>query len=295
MKHFRRKLLGLVIRIFFNVSRLWSWSFGQKLGTILGYIAYYLLPKYRQIVQNNLAYIFPDRHIHDRMKLARQVFVNQGKSFFELLFFPKLNQDNIKRLVQFKGKENIERGLSRGKGVLILSAHFGNWELLGATLSLAGFPINVIARKVYIEDVDRLLVYLREAKGMKVISRGERESAKYILKALRRNEAIGILIDQNTKSVPGINVDFLGKPAYTPMGLAVIAMKSSAAVVPGFIYRKSNGTHQVELCPPVELVYTGNYSEDVKQNTYIFNQIIGSYIKRYPEQWVWFHKRWENK
>ncbi len=151
----------------------------------------------------------------------------------------------------------------------------------------------MLSQEEFIEELERIIYRIRTSKGMKVITRGERESSYSIVRALHKNQAIGILIDQNTKAVPGVYVNFFGRKAWTPSGLATLAIKTGASVVPGFIIRQKNDKHVIEILEPVKIITTGDLSKDIERNTQIFNNIIESYIRKYPEQWVWFHERWD--
>jgi len=289
----KRKILYFLVVVLRFLTFFIPFRLGQKIGSFLGYLSYFVVKKYRNTAIENIKTCFPEMKDSEVCSLTKRVFINQGKNFFEVLMFHRLNKKNVEKIVSFEGRSNLEKAFSFNKGVLILAAHFGNWELLGASLSIFGFPINVIARRVYIEGLERIITKIRMSKGMKVITRGERDSSYGIVRALHKNQAIGILIDQNTKSVPGVYVNFFGKKAYTPSGLAVLAIKTGAVVVPGFIIRQKNDTHRIEISEPVEIIKTGDISKDIEKNTQIFNDIIESYVRKYPEQWVWFHKRWD--
>jgi KDO2-lipid IV(A) lauroyltransferase len=164
---------------------------------------------------------------------------------------------------------------------------------MGASLAFWGYPINVIARKIYLEYWNTMMVSHREKVGMKVILRSDESSARDIMKALKKNELIGILIDQDTK-VTGVFVDFFGRKAYTPSGFAAIALRSGAAVVGGFMIRSGN-RHVLRVTKPLELEHTGDKQKDVFVNTQLFTKMLEDIIREYPEQWVWMHSRWKTK
>ena len=268
-------------------------SAGIVIGGAIGLLAYFLVPRYKRIAFKNLAQSFPEKPHREISSLTKQVFINQGKNLFELLNFHRLNREKIKEIIEFRGMENFKKAFSCGKGVLILSAHLGNWELTGAGLSMSGVPLNVVARKVYIEQLDRVLRRIRESVGMRSISRGEQGSAKEILRALKKNEALAVLIDQNTKAIPGVYVNFFGKKAYTPSGLAILALRTGASVVPVFIYRRKDNSCLIEADEPIKPERTGDDERDIVLNTQRFTAIIEEKIRQHPEQWVWFHERWD--
>lgn len=254
---------------------------------------YFLPLPARRISLTNLKRAFPDKKSAEIRLIAYNAFKNQGRNLFELFTFESLKRSFVDRTVLFDGRESLEKALKGGKGVLYLCAHFSNWELMGASLSLWGYPINVIARKIYIEKINDILLYLRNATGLNIILRSEQGSAKKILRALKHNEVIGMLIDQDAR-VPGVMVDFFGIPAFTPSGFAALAMKSNAAVVAGFIIRERD-RFRLEIRGPLDVIKTGNYDDDIRKNTQVFTHIIEEYIRKYPEQWVWMHDRWKHK
>ncbi|MFH1379003.1 MAG: lysophospholipid acyltransferase family protein [bacterium] len=286
-----RKLLYVIVFIFFKTVRYLPFSCASDLGSIAGGCVYYLPLPARRIALTNLKRAFPDKAESEIKTIARNAFRNQGRNLFELFTFEKLTKTFIDEHILFEGKKSLEEAFRKGKGILYLCAHFGNWELMGAGLSLWGYPINVIARKIYINEINNMLVHLRNSAGVQVILRSEPQSAKKILRALKRNEVIGMLIDQDAR-VPGVMVNFFGIPACTPSGLAALAVKSSAAVVSGFLIRNKH-KHRLEITGPLEVINTGNYENDILQNTQNFTNIIEKYIRMYPEQWVWMHERWK--
>jgi len=287
-----RKVIYWLVFVFYNIVRRMSFHTASFFGGIAGGFCYYVLRSARRIACENLKSAFPGRSESVIKKIARRAFQNQGRNLFEVLCFDSLTRSLVDELITFEGKKSLDAAFKRGKGVLMLSGHFGNWELLGAALSLRAYPINVVARKIYIEQINDLLVSLRNASGMRVIMRSDAGSPRQILRALKHNECIGILIDQDAH-VPGVWVDFFHKKAYTPSGLAALALKSNAAVVSAFIVRDKN-RHRIEIKGPVDLLRTGNRAQDIQENTQMLTRIIEDYVRQYPEQWVWMHERWKH-
>ena len=263
-----------------------------KAGGLLGLAAYYVTAASRRRTIQNLAGAFPEKNAAEIRAIARSVFFNQGKNLFELFSFPKLSSEKMLSLCRIVNRECMAEAFKKGKGVLIASAHCANWEMMGATLSLSGFPINVIARRIYIEELNDMLVRLRLSKGVRVILRSGRESAREILRSLRHNEAIGILIDQDT-AVPGVFADFFGKKAWTPSGLSTLAMRTGASVVLALDVRLPGDAHEVVLSGPFDFERTGNDDADVARHTQLITKKIEDHIRLHPAQWVWMHDRWK--
>jgi KDO2-lipid IV(A) lauroyltransferase len=294
VKKIVRQFYYWITLLFLKLVQILPCSFSVRLGGVLGGIAYRCVSKARRITESNLGSSFPAMSEQERRRVARQVFVNQGKNAFELFSFPKLSGEDIGRLAPIENIEGMRRALERGKGVLIGSAHCGNWELMGASLAAAGFPINVIARRIYIDGLNDLLVGLREQKGYHVILRSARDSARQMLRSLRHNEAIGMLIDQDT-AVPGVFVDFFGRPAWTPSGLATLALRTGASVVLALDVRLPGDRHKVVIKGPYNLPSTGDEGKDVAAITQLITKDTETHIRTYPDQWVWMHERWKTR
>jgi Kdo2-lipid IVA lauroyltransferase/acyltransferase len=259
------------------------------LGGRLGFLTYYCLGHTRRIMFANLRMAFPGQNNRKIRKIAREVLVNQGKNLLELLSFHKLDFNYLSKVITAEGLDNLTEALKEKNGALLLTAHLGNWELLGVYLSLAGYPISVIARRIYDERLNEIVVNARESKGVKCILRDK--SSYQVLRSLRRNEALGILIDQDT-NVQGVFVGFFGRPAYTPQGLAAIALHSGAAVLPTFIVRDGY-RHKIIINQRVKLKHSPDEKQDIVDNTQAFTRIIEDMIRVYPSQWVWMHQRWK--
>jgi Kdo2-lipid IVA lauroyltransferase/acyltransferase len=294
MKPIIRQMYYWCARLFAFLVQCLPYRGAVVLGGMLGSAGFSLIRKSRRIVLDQLRRSFPERSEGDIIRIGHEVFVNQGKNAFELFSFPRLGKDDIDRIAAIENRAAIEEGLRRGKGVLLASAHCGNWEFMGASLSLGGFPVNVIARRIYIEGLNRMLVGYRTSKGMKVILRSGQESARQILRSLRHNETIGMLIDQDT-AVPGVFVDFFGRKAWTPSGLATLALRTGASVVLALDVRMPGDVHRVVLKGPLTLTNTGNIEADVHANTAMITALIEEHIRKYPSQWVWMHERWKTQ
>ncbi len=276
------------------VVRLLPYRFAVAAGGALGLLAYYAAVKAKEDTQAHLKKAFPDMPGPERRAMAREVFVNQGKNLFELFSFPKTGPAEFARIVTIENRDAFRKAFDEGKGVLILSAHCGNWEIMAAALAAEGIPLNVIARRIYIEGLNRMLVGYREQKGVKVILRSGRESARDMLRSLRHNEAVGLLIDQDT-DVQSVFVDFFGAAAWTPSGLAALALRTGAPVVAAFDVREKDDRHTVKLSGPLELKRTGDQESDIVINTQAFTRLIEDHIRKYPAQWVWMHRRWKTR
>lgn len=260
----------------------------------IGAFVYLILPKYRNIAIENLTYAFgKEKSAREIHALARKVFENLAKSGFELVQFPKINEKNLDKYVTLVGRENLDAGYAKGKGIVVITAHFGNWELMAATLRLYGCPGVTIGRRIYFDKYDKMLNYYRRVHDVNVIYRDD--SPRKMLKTLKENKIVGVVADQDVDSVEGVFVDFFGRPAFTPVGPVGLAKATGAALIPVMIRREPDDTHTVIVEKEIELADTGDKEKDLVENTRRWSQVIESYIRRYPEQWVWMHRRWKTK
>lgn len=291
-RNIRNSAIYFLIQVIRGLVYFTPLFLAQTIGLFLGFLSYYFLPRYRNIALENLRHVYVNKSDKFYKYLSRRVFMNQGKNLLELLFTQKLNKDGIRHIAKLTGETNWKA--LNSSGAIIVTGHFGNWELMAYALSSAGYILNVVARKVYIDQLNKILLLLRQKHNVRTILRQEQGSAKKILRALKRKEMIGVLIDQDIPAIPGMFANFLGKPALTPMGPIAIALKRAVPVVPAFIIRQKNGKHYIELLPPLKLVQSGSYEQDMKLNLEAINALIGKYIRMYPDHWVWFHERWKS-
>lgn len=294
MKKSIRQLYYLAGLLFSKIVLLMPYRAAVAAGGALGGVAYHIVSEGRRDTEANIAAAFPDWPASRVKETARKVFVNLGKNLFELFSFPKMRGELLSSVARIENEQALRDALKLGKGVLMASAHCGNWEIIGAAVPAAGMPINAIARKIYIEGLNNLLLSMRTGVGEKVILRSGASAAKDMLRGLRGNEIIAMLIDQDTV-VPGVFADFFGRPAWTPSGLATLALRTGAPVVLCLDARMPDDTHRVICEGPVVMKKTGDNEADIKDNTQAITSMIEKHIRQYPDQWVWMHKRWKTQ
>ncbi len=242
----------------------------------------------------NLEMAFPEKSEAERARILRGVFTSLGRQLAELCQFPKYTKDNVDDVVVYDGLENYERAYARGKGVLFLTAHFGGWELSAFAHSLHGHWLHVVMRPMDNEYLDRMLQNYRTMHGNKIVPKDD--FVRGLLAAMKAGETVGILMDTNMTPPQGVFVDFFGIPACTASGLARIALRTDAAVVPGFtIWDEALGKYRLRFDPAVELMRTGDLEADIVANTQKFTKVIEDYVRKYPEQWLWVHRRWKTR
>lgn len=242
----------------------------------------------------NLQIAFPDWTEKQRRKVVRGMIRQVGWMAGEFSQLPKYTRENIERIVILDGFENFDAARRRGKGVLFLTGHMSAWELAPYAQALYGHPLHFLVRPVANRRVDALITEYRCRSGNQPIEKNR--SARSILKVLGDGGTVGILADHNTTLEEGVFVDFFGIPASTTSGLARIALRTGAAVVPGFLsWDVQRRKYRLRFEPAIELVRTGNEELDVKENTQRFMRVIENYVRTYPDQWLWVHKRWKTR
>ncbi|MBI2461414.1 MAG: lysophospholipid acyltransferase family protein [Candidatus Rokubacteria bacterium] len=265
----------------------------DRLGRGLGALAYRCLGRRRAIALQNLAIAFGDRAPGELRDLARRSFQHLGVTAAECcrLFFgpPGL----LLGRVQVEGLPHLKAAMAQERGALLLSAHFGNWELLAAAHVLTGYPLSVVIRPLDSPALEAVLARCREGVGLQLIPK--REALRGVVTALARGGMVGVLLDQNATLHEGVFVPFFGRLASTSKGLALLAQKTGAPVVPVLIRREPDGTHRVTVDPPVPLQQSGDREADVLANTAAFTRIIERHVLAHPEQWFWVHRRWKTR
>lgn len=274
-----------------------SYKLASDIGGLLGRIAYLADARHRHISLKNLQRAFPERAAKSITLIARKAFENLGRSSGEFIYIatrsPQELLPTLYKWVTIEGRTNLDKAAERGKGVIYLTAHFGNWELLGLALGGNGYPLNVIVRPLDNPGIDRLLTSFRSITGGRVIPK--KGALKEILKRLRNGEALGILIDQNTSRNDGVFVDFFGTQAATNKGLALMSMKTDTPVLPTFLIREGKYRHRLIYDQEISIHKSGDTGRDVVLNTGNATRVVESYIRRYPEQWFWMHQRWKTR
>jgi KDO2-lipid IV(A) lauroyltransferase len=195
--------------------------------------------------------------------------------------------------VKFEGLENYEKALSKNKGILFCTGHLGNWELGAAFAGLMNIHANIIYRALDNPLMENFVAWFRTHTGHKIIPKGR--AARKIVRLLRENESVAILIDQNVSWQEGVFVDFFGRPAATTTGLAALALQTGASVIPEFIVRSEDETYKIIMGEEFEIIRTNDYEADLFENTQMFTRTIEDIVRKYPDQYFWLHQRWKTK
>ncbi len=264
----------------------------EKCGRCVGGLLYHLWPSRRKMTMENISMAL-GLQSGEAKKLSRCVFKHLGLTLVEMLRLPALTDRFIEEQIAVEGYENYLEAKAEGKGVLLLAAHLGNWELMGAAHCRKGEALHVVYKKPKNPYVDRFIYGLRKRSGIETIP--HRNAAKKIFAALKKGEDVGILLDQHTLAKEAMIIDFFGQPAATNYGLALIALKTGAPVVPIFLVRAKGGGYRCIYEKPIYLTKSEDLKKDRKRATITFTKIIEEKIREYPEQWFWLHDRWKAK
>src|ERR1700691_5145226 len=277
------KSLGLLPR---PVARFVGASFAAA--------AYAFRRPLRRAAMFNLALAFPDWSETQRKRVIRRMTQQIGWMAAEFSQFPRYTRFNIEKIVALDGFENFDAARRRGKGVLFLTGHMSAWELAPFAHALYGHPLHFLVRPIANRRVDALVNRYRCLSGNQPIEKNK--SARSILRILADSGTVGILSDHNTVLEESVFVDFFGIPASTTSGLARIALRTDAAVVPGFLsWDRARRKYRLRVDPAVDLSRTGDEEQHVRENTPRFTQTIEDYVRAYPDQWLWVHKRWKTR
>ena len=266
----------------------------RAVGMGLGQLVYLLHSKLRRVGRRNLELAFPQLPEGERREVLRGVFTSLGRQLAEVCLFPRYTPDNVSEVVVYDGFENFERAFARGKGVLFLTGHLGGWELSAFAHSLYGHPLSFIMRPLDNPYLDRMMRAYRTLHGNKTVDKDD--FIRGLLRAMKDGETVGILMDTNMTPPQGIFVEFFGKLACTASGLARIALRTDAAVVPGFtVWDAALGKYRLRFDPALTLIRTGDLEADITANTQLFTKVIEQFVRKYPDQWLWVHRRWKTR
>ena len=266
----------------------------RAVGMALGRLVYLLHGRLRRVGMRNLELALPETTAGKRRRILRALFAGLGRQLAEFCLLPRYTKENVARVAVYQGFENYEKARQRGKGVIFLTAHLGGWEIGSFVHSLHGHPLHVVVRALDNPYLHQLVDRYRRLHGNTTFDK--QDFARGLLSALKAGETVGILMDQNMTPPQGVFVDFFGRAACTASGVARVALRTDAAVVPAFtLWDAALGKYRVQFDPALELVRTGDEEADAVANTAAFTKVIESYARRYPEQWLWVHRRWKTR
>ncbi len=285
----RRLIAYAFVKSVTKIGEILPARIGRRLYVSLGRASYYLLPNSRRIALANLRVAFGEHAADKEIRaIAKATFANLGRFAYDIVQARHRGPEWVKHLATVRGKHNLDEALARGKGVIALTGHVGNWELLAAYFSMIGYPINVLATSLKDSKLNDLLVKMRTDVGVRVLDRSK--GLIQAFRCLKRGEVLGVLIDQDT-SVESVLVDFLGTPAKTAVGAVKLASRTGAAIVPLAMTLNDSGHYEIDI---KEALKIGGRDETLREDVELCSKAIEDFIRRKPSQWVWMHKRWKS-
>jgi len=293
-KRLRRFARYLALRSLLGAAGLLPLSWAVWLGELWGALAYRVLPGEREKALRSLAIAFPEASASEREALCRRSFLHLGRCALEIACIRRIDARMAEYVLFPEAAQQLLReALSAGKGVVFISGHVGNWELLARRVAHQGFPCQSIAKEASDPRTTAFIQRLRDEGKVGTLWRGHPGVARQMLRALRSGEILGLVIDQDTK-VQSVFVPFFGVEAATPRAAADLALRTGAPVLAGFCQRRSDGRYELHL-EAVASPLSGQTEQDVVSLTLGMSAAIERAIRRHPEQWVWMHQRWKTR
>jgi Kdo2-lipid IVA lauroyltransferase/acyltransferase len=297
IKRLRRKVrynaVYLLIRSMIWISNVIPRSLWLSICGGLGSLAYHFANETRQLTKRHLRIAFPNKSDSEIRKLAKATFQMLGKNAGEILRASRIDSlPDLEKILVTHGYENFVQANAKGKGVIFLTAHLGAFDLQITNMALRGLNPNIIGTPLKDKKLNDLLWEYRNAHGAIAVERGK-ETFRMI-KVLKSGGSVALLIDQDTK-VKTVFVDFFGKPAATPVGATVLALKTGAAIVPTYVHLGDDGMQHMHILPEIPMTKTDNEETDIVVNTQTLTKFIEDTVRKYPDQWVWMHERWKTQ
>jgi len=268
-------------------------AFALRIGAAIGVAAFSVFRVRRKVAMKNLEVAFPDMDARERIAVARRSYANLGRTFMEFLMLKKIDEAYIEKHVTIREIEHILRALDKGKGLIAMTAHYGNWEIMGAAFGLKGYILDVIATRQKNRSVDRLFNGLRYSRNIGLIFVDE--APKGVLRSLKKGRTVAILGDQEARRGAGVIVDFFNRATSVHQGAALFSLKTGAPIVCVFITRKATGRdHEIVIEAPLEFEPTDDRAEDIRRLTAMYVARLEAWIRKHPDHWFWAHKRWKS-
>jgi Kdo2-lipid IVA lauroyltransferase/acyltransferase len=291
---FRERAEFVVVWLLVRTLGVLPRGVAREFGAAIGRLAFRGLGRLRRVGQKNLEIAFPEKGARERERILRGEYRNLGWLLAEFCQMSGYTPERSKEFIRYEGLDNYLNARERGKGVLVLTGHLGAWELSSFYHSLMGYPMGMVIRRLDNPLVDRFVNRIRCLHGNRVMHKDD--FARGLLASMRAGETVGILMDTNMTPPQGVFVPFFGVQACTASGMARVAAKTGAAVVPGFLlWEKNESRYVLHFGEELPVVCTGDVEQDAVTNTAVFTAMIEAYVRRYPEQWLWMHRRWKTR
>ncbi len=290
----RQKVEAAALRLVVGLIGALPRGAARAVGAGIGAVLWHLLGRLRRVGLENLRRSFPDKTEAERAVILRGVYRSLGWQIGEFCKMPGYTAAQASEFIRYEGLEHCLAARAKGRGVLVLTGHLGAWELSSYYHSLMGYPMSLVIRRLDNPLVDAFVNAIRCKHGNRVIHKDD--FARGLLTAMHQNETVGILMDTNMTPPQGVFVPYFGVEACTATALARVALKTGAAVLPGFLlWEEHERSYVLRFGEELSLVRTGDAAADIVANTALFTATIEQYVRRYPDQWLWVHRRWKTR
>jgi Kdo2-lipid IVA lauroyltransferase/acyltransferase len=290
----RERLEYLVVFTIIRALGAMPRPLARAVAYAIALLAYAAASKLRRVGLRNLDIAFPQMARKEKKRILRQMFLGLGRQLVEFCRFPQYTRENISEIAIYEGFENYDRARAAGNGVFFLTGHFGGWEVGSFATSIYGNPLRIVIRELDNPRVNALVNHYRTLHGNALSD--NRDFVRALIGAVRAGETVGILMDTNMTPPQGVFVDYFGELACTACGMARIALRTGAAVIPAFtLWDDALRKYKIIFDPPLQLAQTGDDEADAIENTARFTKKLEEYARRYPEQWLWVHRRWKTR
>ena len=274
-----------IIRIFpLKINLFFASNFGR--------ILFYINKKHRIVALDNLKNAFPEKNDTELIRILKKVYINLSKTGVEFLSLPVLGKRYFKDNIIIKGRDNLDKALKLNKGIVAITSHLGNWELLSAIMMKNGYHSAAIYHPLKNPLSDRFINRIREKTGMKLIS--FRKAFLPSVRYLKQNHLLGLIADQDAGK-DGVFINFFNRLASTAKGPAIFAVKTRAPVILFTLIRENNDHHTLHISKPFDIKITDNMKKDIYYNTKLWSDELEKWVRKYPEQWFWVHRRWYSR
>lgn len=274
-----------------KVVQLLPGRVADAVAFVLGRLSYAVLTSRRRIARENLKRAFgPEKSDGEIELIIKDVFLHTARTLVEFARQPRYTPEKILAMTQCEGKEHIDRVAHEGKGAMLITGHFGNWELTGGWIAALGYPLDFLVGQQHNQKVDELLISFRRALGVGIIPIGM--AARGVIKALKANRMVAVVSDQHAP-LGGVTVQFFGRPAATPKGPAAFAVKVDCPILFGVYIRLGYNRYKALIFPPIYPPHSGDSEKDISIMTQAYTSYLEQAVRQYPEQWLWTHRRWK--
>jgi Kdo2-lipid IVA lauroyltransferase/acyltransferase len=291
---FQTRLEYLVVRSIFAFIGMFPLKISLKIGKITGNILASLVPKLKKTANRNLEIALPDLSNAEKSKILNGCLQSLGRQLGLVSHFKKFSHEDIQNLVELDGREIFEKTHALGKGMLLFTGHFGSWEVFNLLPLAFGYPMNLLVRRIDNPKVEAFVDSFRTFFGGKTIDKTK--SARTMFRLLENGEMLGVMADLNAQEREGVFVDFFGVAASTTTSIARLALKTDAIVMPVFaVWNEEKQKYVVHFEQPIEFTKGENNDENIRDLTQKITAAVEKYVRKYPEQWMWIHKRWNTR